>query len=296
LIGRISDIDLRLLRIFREVADSGGFAVATAKLNVAESTISQHMSDLEKRVGVRLCERGRAGFRLTDAGEEVYRATVDLLGELDRFRERLHEASVHVSGQLALGLPDEIVTHDSRIPIDGLKRFVEAAPGVHLHIEVLNPRELERGVIENRLHAAISPQHRHVAGLEFRPIFDELNLLYCGAAHPLFHEADSDITDAVIEQEARINRGYFEGFDAGLLPSNQHAVTVYQTEAAALLILTGRYVGFLPEHYARTWVRHGEMRALAPDRISFHSKFCLVCRKEHVEDRRLKLLAKALGV
>ncbi|MFY8155210.1 MAG: LysR family transcriptional regulator, partial [Hyphomicrobiales bacterium] len=102
MIGRVSDIDLRLLRIFREVVEAGGFAVATAKLNVAESTISQHMTDLEKRLGVRLCERGRAGFRLTDVGQEVYEATMELLHDLDRFRDRLQEASAQVSGRVSL--------------------------------------------------------------------------------------------------------------------------------------------------------------------------------------------------
>ena len=80
MIGRLSDIDLRLLRIFVSVVDAGGFSLATAKLNVAESTISQHMTDLEKRLGMRLCERGRAGFRLTADGEQVYKATIDLPG------------------------------------------------------------------------------------------------------------------------------------------------------------------------------------------------------------------------
>ena len=68
-IGRLSDLDLRLLRIFVAVVESGGFSLASARLNVAESTISSHMADLEKRLGMRLCERGRSGFRLTDDGE-----------------------------------------------------------------------------------------------------------------------------------------------------------------------------------------------------------------------------------
>lgn len=293
MIGRISDIDLRLLRIFREVVEAGGFAVATAKLNVAESTISQHMTDLEKRLGVRLCERGRSGFRLTDAGQEIYEATIDLLKDLDRFRDRLHEVSAHVSGRVSLGLPDAIVTLDDALMRDGLARFAKSSPGVHLHIEIGSPRELERGVIENRLHAAITPEHRRIAGLDYQPLFEERNLLFCGRANPLFDLDDREITNEMLERQRRIDRGYFEGFDAALFQTDQHAATVYQTEAAALLILSGDYIGFLPEHYARRWVGERQIRALAPARFAFDAAFCLISRKERLEDQRVRLLMRA---
>jgi len=294
-IGRISDFDLRLLRIFREVVEAGGFAVATAKLNVAESTISQHMTDLEKRLGVRLCERGRSGFRLTDVGQDVYQATVDMLGDLDRFRDRLHDVSAHVSGRIALGLPDAIISYDEAPLLSGLKRFAEAAPGIHVHLEMLTPRELERGLIENRLHAAVTPEHRQIAGLDYQPLFAERNLLYCGSGHRLYDIEDDAVSDALLENERRINRGYYDGFDASFFTRDHYAATVYQTEAAAMLILTGAFIGFLPQHYARRWVEEGRMKAVAPERYSFSSQFCLVTRKERQGDSRLRTLARALS-
>src|SRR4029079_18038337 len=89
MIGRLSDIDIRLLRHFVTVVEAGGFSLAAARLNVSESTISQQMSDLEARLGMRLCDRGRVGVRLTRHGDEVYKATVELLEDMSRFRDRL---------------------------------------------------------------------------------------------------------------------------------------------------------------------------------------------------------------
>src|ERR1700736_933953 len=89
MIGRLTDIDVRRLRDFAAVVEAGGFSLATARRNVAESTSSQQMSDLESRLGMRLCERGRSGFQLTRNGEEVYKATVELLEDMTRFRDRL---------------------------------------------------------------------------------------------------------------------------------------------------------------------------------------------------------------
>ncbi|MFM7786129.1 MAG: LysR family transcriptional regulator, partial [Gammaproteobacteria bacterium] len=64
LLGQVTDLDLRLLRVFRTVVESGGFAAAELALNVGRSTISKQIKDLETRLGMRLCRRGRGGFAL----------------------------------------------------------------------------------------------------------------------------------------------------------------------------------------------------------------------------------------
>ena len=71
LLATLTDTDLRLLRVFRAVAACGGFAAAELELNINRSTISRHIKDLEGRLGVTLCRRGRGGFALTAEGEQV---------------------------------------------------------------------------------------------------------------------------------------------------------------------------------------------------------------------------------
>ena len=60
--ARLDSVDLRLLRVLVAVVEGRGFAAAQTQLNVGASTISNHMSALETRLGVKLCQRGRAGF------------------------------------------------------------------------------------------------------------------------------------------------------------------------------------------------------------------------------------------
>ena len=47
-------------------------------LGLGLATISKHMADLETRLGMRLCARGHEEFRLTEQGELVYRATLEV--------------------------------------------------------------------------------------------------------------------------------------------------------------------------------------------------------------------------
>ncbi len=60
--------DIRLLRVFEAVVKNGGFTAAQGELNISQSTISNHITALEQRLGVTLHQRGRGGFWLTDKG------------------------------------------------------------------------------------------------------------------------------------------------------------------------------------------------------------------------------------
>ncbi|MDX1392567.1 MAG: LysR family transcriptional regulator, partial [Rheinheimera sp.] len=76
---QVQDVDLRLLRLFVTIVECGGLSAAESRLNIGRSTISAHLSDLEVRLGVTLCKRGRSGFELTDPGRITYQASLELL-------------------------------------------------------------------------------------------------------------------------------------------------------------------------------------------------------------------------
>jgi DNA-binding transcriptional LysR family regulator len=90
---QFTDFELKLLRVFRAVVDCGGFSPAEVEMGLTKSAISKHVSDLEIRLGVRLCERGRGGFALTPEGKIVYDSTTQLLVALEEFRSQIWLAS-----------------------------------------------------------------------------------------------------------------------------------------------------------------------------------------------------------
>jgi biotin operon repressor len=109
-LAQVSDFDIRLLKLFRSVAECGGFSAAESVLGIGRSAISQQMSDLEQRLGLRLCQRGRAGFALTEEGREVYQSTQQLLAALESFRTEVNGLHQHLRGELNIGLTDNLVT------------------------------------------------------------------------------------------------------------------------------------------------------------------------------------------
>src|SRR5436190_23739885 len=109
MLGAVSDNDLRLLRVFMTVVRCRGFAPAQSVLNVSQANISIQMKQLEERLGVRLCHRGRSGFWLTSEGKDVYEACLSLFRSLDEFRSSIAYSSGQTAGLLHISIIDNSV-------------------------------------------------------------------------------------------------------------------------------------------------------------------------------------------
>ena len=58
----------------------------------------------------------------------------------------------------------------------------------------------------------------------------------------------------------------------------RRSADVYDEEALATLILSGRYIGFLPDHFAKRFVERGEMHCLRPDVYHYRSDHAAIVR------------------
>ena len=193
-LAQLSDIDLRLLRVFRTVVECGGFSVAESVLGIGRSAISQQMSDLEQRLGLRLCQRGRAGFAMTEDGREVYQAALQLFSALENFRTEVNGLHQHLRGELNIGLTDNLVTMPHMRVTHALAGLKTRGPDVRIQISMSAPGQVEQGVLDGRLHVGVIPQVGALSGLEYQPLYSERAELYCAAGHPLFELEDSQLT------------------------------------------------------------------------------------------------------
>ena len=273
---QISDIDLRSLRVFATVVRCGGFAAAQPILNIGAPTISEQMSRLESRIGVRLCDRGRAGFRLTEQGEKVYAAAQRLLTSVEDFRQEVSDIGSRLSGTLNIGIIDNTITNgDSPLP-GALHRFNQLDNDVQIRIVIDSPAVLEQQVLDGRLHAAIGPFQREVPGLRFSSLFHEEHQLYCGEKHPFFVTPDPNVDE--LENARVVARTYMHAADLKVLSVHKPAALIDNVEAQALLILTGEYVGFLPCHYAQQWIVSGQMKSLFGNELRYFSEMMLIVK------------------
>ncbi|HCK81851.1 MAG TPA: hypothetical protein DIC59_10375 [Candidatus Competibacteraceae bacterium] len=148
-------IDLKLLRAFDTVVKCGGFSAAQAMLNISQSMISEYMGQLEIRLGAKLCERGRCGFRLTEAGAAYHAALQQLFEAIDQFGVASDVLRNGTGGKLHLGIIDN-TTSDPLSPIPpAIQCFTSQNPHAHIAVQIGVPNELEVSVLDRRLHLAI---------------------------------------------------------------------------------------------------------------------------------------------
>jgi len=276
-LGRVTDVDLRLLRIFQTVVDCGGLSAAEIDLGIGRSTISTHIAELEGRLGTRLCQRGRSGFALTNRGKKIYEASLGLMKSLDVFRNEVNENQDAMAGELNVGICDNMIWDKEARLSQVFREFSEIGSEVDLTLYVLSPDEIEHRLIDGRLHVGIACVMHKLASLNYEHLFDELNYLYCGREHPLFNVPDGQITTADLVASQYVKKGYAVNSD--LQQANTamgKRVVGFHVEAFALLILSGRYIGFLPEHYAAIWEEKGEMRRLHPKRYEATVNFSIM--------------------
>jgi DNA-binding transcriptional LysR family regulator len=280
LMRQVHDVDLKLLRVFDAVVRCGGFSAAQAMLNVGQSTISAQIGSLEVRLGVRLCERGRGGFRLTEQGAAAHAATQRLLGAIDDFRNESALLTSLVSGTLNLGIIDNTVADEHSPLRNALKRFSSRGPDLRINVYIGMPAELEQRVLDGRLHLAVGHFPFHAPGSTAIALYEEVHGLYCEATHPLAKPGREtcDVLEG-LKQARIVSRGYLRRRDLDLLGAESAASTADNIEAQAILILGNSCVGFLPNHYAAQWVAAGDMKQLIPSKMTLRSKFSAIYRK-----------------
>ncbi|WP_321795020.1 LysR family transcriptional regulator [Caballeronia sp. J97] len=276
---QVQDTDLKLLRIFETIVRCGGFAAAQPILNVGASSISESMSQLETRLGLRLCERGRAGFRLTDEGAELHAAAQRLLGAVDTFHMEAGALRNQLSGVLRFGMIEATLTDkDSPLPM-AIREFGQMAPAVRLHVQIETPGSMEQHVLDGRLHLAVGPFPAQIPGLDYSPLYREEQGLYCASTHPLHERAHGRVPVSLLSKERLAARAYLGSHELRLLRIPQAAAIVDNVEGRAMLILSGNYIGFLPPHYAQPWVHSGLLTRIDAAHYVTHLDFHIITRK-----------------
>jgi DNA-binding transcriptional LysR family regulator len=293
MLQQVSDIDLRLLQVFLTVVRCGGFAAAQPILNIGQPTISEHMNRLETRIGVRLCERGRGGFRLTEPGQQVHQAALRLFTSVEDFRHEISDVDKQLRGKLNIGIIDNTITNTaSPLPL-AIHRFNQRASQVQIQIEVKSPLEMGQSVLHGRLHAAIGPYPLHISGLNYSPLFEEKQYLYCSNSHPFSNLTSIDMD--TIRSAQIVARSYLHAADLKVLGVNASAALIDNVEAQAMLILTGQYIGFLPSHYAEQWVLKNQLQTLLPNALHYSSSIELVVKSGGFRSSVLKAFLDELG-
>lgn len=286
----VTEYDLRLLRIFVSVVEHGGFSAAENALGITRSTISVHMTNLESRMQLKLCRRGRGGFSLTEEGQMVYHAVINLFESLDEFSLLVGTLSKDLSGELVIMCSDQLDSKKQQKLATAIENIHDQSPNLHIVLDGDTLPNIEQQLLKDKVHVGLLTQSQTIEGLDDTILSREPIYLCCGRKHPFFELVDSEISAEYLSKVATIHPGIDLPPDGReQLKKLQLSAKSYQFDMRKTMIMSGKYLGYMPQSYIQDELNQGIIRIIQPSLLSYQFVLSLVSKKVPREPRKVEL-------
>jgi len=182
-------LDVRRLRVLREVARCGSLARAAETLSYTPSAVSQQIAALEREAGTVLLERRARGVVLTEAGQTLVEHAAGILSRLEAAEAALAELADLTRGRLRMA---SFATAGATVLPRAVDAFRARHPAIELSVQQASPNEsverLRAGLLD--LALVVDLDARPAEGVEVVPLFDDPVQLALHCDHPLAGKAD----------------------------------------------------------------------------------------------------------
>ncbi len=291
-------MELRRLRYFVAVAETGSVSRAAIQLGIAQPPLGQQLRLLEAELGVTLFDRTARRLVLSAAGRAFLEDARRLLADAAEAVAHVRRFDRGEEGLLTLGFTSSASLHHLTPRL--IRRFCREYPGVQIAVEESETYALILALQQRRIDVAFM----RIAALPTAPLLsvalDEEEIVAAiPADHPLAH-AIAPLTLAVLARHRIVSYQRPDGpgiFDdilkaaAGLGLVLDITLTVHRLMAALNLVAAGLGVTLVP---ANMRVLHADAiiyRSLAPGTLPSLPLFVI-----HRSDERLKLVRNFIEI
>jgi DNA-binding transcriptional LysR family regulator len=188
-------LDVRRMRVLREVALRGSFSAAADALSFTQSAVSQQIAALEREAGAVLVERSARGVRLTEAGEAVVRHAEVILARLAEAEAELEAIAGLRGGRLRIGAFESAAS--TLMPL-AIAAFRDRHPAVELSMTLVEPEDAVPQLRAGDLDLALVVETRRRGeedGVERVHLLDDPMYVVLPAGHPLAHKRQLRLAD-----------------------------------------------------------------------------------------------------
>jgi DNA-binding transcriptional LysR family regulator len=168
-------------KLFRDVAHARSLSRAAGMNGISQSAATQHIQELEKRLGVQLLDRSTRPLGLTPGGKlyaelckDVLRREEDFAAALDEIKAEA-EGTVRIASIYSIGLSEMSRLRDE---------FTRVCPGAQLQIEYLRPDKVYEAVLEDQADLGFISYPEHRRNLTVIPWREERMTVAVYPSHP----------------------------------------------------------------------------------------------------------------
>src|SRR5882724_3132655 len=176
-------LDLFRLLVFVTVVDRNGYSAAARQLHLAQSTVSHHISELERVCNSQLLRYEDRTVHITTAGQEVYATALVMLAEQERLAKSLGDLREGRQGRVRLGasraFDQQPFLHELIAP------FCRAHPGTMLSLRFGHSRREAQAVLDRELDLAYVIRWHLPGEARFEPLNEAALTFLAAPDHPL---------------------------------------------------------------------------------------------------------------
>lgn len=167
------------LRIFIAVARAGTTLGAARRLSISQPTVVRRIAGLEQATGVALFERGRTGYRLTDAGREILPLAEQVGREMAAIGDVMASRSRRLAGTIRVTAAEPVA---NLLLAPAVLAFQRTHPNVEIQLLISDQfLDLARGEAEVALRATINGLEN--SDLTGRKLVDAPWAVYCSRGY-----------------------------------------------------------------------------------------------------------------
>ena len=229
-------MELRQLKYFAKAAETLNFSDAAKALNIAQSSLSQQIKQLEDELGVQLFLRNSHSIRLTEAGELMLPHALRTIHDAEACTDRIHDLRQLLTGTLNVG-----VTHSfSPILTETVVSFMKLYPRIKLNVIYKPMGELMELLAKRELDFVLAfKPNQTMPDVESHILFQNSLSAVVNAGHPLARKEKVTLTELEHYDLALPSKGLQarNAFDSGITPYNNFHIRLELNEVNILLRL-----------------------------------------------------------
>jgi len=169
-------LDVRRLKVLREVASLGSFSAAAEQLGYSQPAVSQQITALERETGSTLLERGARGVRLTDAGRALVEHSDAILARVAAAEQELEAIAGLQGGRLRLS---SFATAGATLVPLAIAEFTRRHPAVDLTlIEVDEPEQAIPKLKGGELDIALTFEYSSLPSSFYESIYEDIETVH----------------------------------------------------------------------------------------------------------------------
>lgn len=248
-------MEFRLLHYVIQIAAERNFSRAAEKLHIAQPSLSQQLSKLEKELGVLLFKRTTNSVELTHAGTVFVEKAQRIVDMTEQLRREMEDIADLRKGRVVVGtLP---ITGSHILP-HVLPAFREAYPDIEIALVEEASATLEQLTASGGTDVSLLTLPLVEPTLAYDPILEEEICLAVPRDHPLAANGAAEADVRALADEAFVMLKKGQGFraiavglcrQAGFDP--RVAVESTNIETVQSLVAAGMGIAFVPQMITR---------------------------------------------